>query len=157
MKNITKDKYIILELIPTSLKPENGQLVQLSAIKMDGLKVIDRFDYRLNEDKIKLKDIIDIISYDKDCFKYVDEVDELWNDFNKWSDNLTIIHMDDPYTLNYINHLTNAKALVHDYLDIPYTEKFIETIIDKYKLEPTNYIVDLLLEALIYHSNEIEK
>ena len=43
-------KYIILELIPT--KSIGGDIIQLSALKIDDLKLIDRFDYRLNEDKI---------------------------------------------------------------------------------------------------------
>ncbi len=34
-----------------------------------------------------------------------------------------------------------------------YNDEIIDDIIEKYNLEPSNYIVDLLYEALIYESN----
>ena len=34
-----------------------------------------------------------------------------------------------------------------------YNDNIIDEIIKKYNLEPSNYIVDLLYEALIYESN----
>ena len=48
---------------------------------MDDLNLIDRFDYRLNEDKIKIPDLIEMISYDKDNFKYVDSTDKIIEEF----------------------------------------------------------------------------
>ena len=65
--DLLNSKYIILEIIPTSLKRETGEVVQLSALKLDGIKLIDRFDYRLNEEKVPIKDFIDMCSYDKEC------------------------------------------------------------------------------------------
>ena len=47
-------KYIILEIIPTAVDPKKGEIAQLSALKLNGLNLIDRFDYRLNDDKIKI-------------------------------------------------------------------------------------------------------
>ena len=61
---MNKKKYVILELIPTRLS--NGEIVQISALKLDGLKLLDRFDYRLKLDMISNPDILRIISYDKD-------------------------------------------------------------------------------------------
>ena len=72
-------KYIILELIPT--KSIGGDIIQLSALKIDDLKLIDRFDYRLNEDKITIPDLINIISYDKDKFIYKDSTKEIINEY----------------------------------------------------------------------------
>ena len=37
-----------------------------------------------------------------------------------------------------------------------FSDDVIEEVIDKYKLEPSNYIVDLLYEALIFESNNKE-
>ena len=57
-KKITENKkYIILEIIPTAISPEKGPIAQLSALKLEGLNLIDRFDYRLNEKIIYNKDM----------------------------------------------------------------------------------------------------
>ena len=53
-------KYIILEIIPT--KVLGGDIAQLSALKLEGLELKDRFDYRLCEEKINIPDIIDMIN-----------------------------------------------------------------------------------------------
>ena len=52
-------EYVILELIPTDLNPQRGDIAQLSALKLKGLELIDRFDYRLNE-KISIISILRI-------------------------------------------------------------------------------------------------
>ena len=74
-------QYVILELIPDSISPSNGNIIQLSALKLDGLKLIDRFDYRLNYDKINNIDLKKLISYDKDSFIYVDDSDDIISNF----------------------------------------------------------------------------
>ena len=66
-----KKEYIILELIPTATK--NGDIIQLSALKINDLKLIDRFDYRLVDDKIPLTELKEMISYDKESFIYKNE------------------------------------------------------------------------------------
>jgi len=148
-----KDRYIILELIPEAITPEKGSIVQLSAIKLNGLVLEDRFDYRLNEDNIKVKDLLKIISYDKESFKYVDTHEEIINEFINWSENLKLLIIDNEYTKNYLKDLNNEKESILKYLNLEYSDDVIEKIIDKYNLEPTNYIVDLLYEALIYNDN----
>ena len=67
---LDKDKYVIVEIIPTTLKKETGDIIQLSALKINKLQIEERFDYRLNEDRILIKDFLDIISYDKESFTY---------------------------------------------------------------------------------------
>lgn len=147
-------KYIILEIIPSSF--EDGDIIQFSAIKVQDFTVIDRFDYRLKEDNIKIKDFIQIISYDKDNFTYRDKTIEILKEFEEWSNNYKLLIIDNKYTENYLRTLKNEKEFINDYLNIPYTDDMIDILIKKYNLQPSNYIVDLLLESLIYESNNIK-
>ena len=62
--------------------------------------------------------------------------------------------MNNQYTLEYLKEINNIKKDISTYLDIPYHDDIIETIMEKYGIEPSNYIVDILYEALIYKSNE---
>lgn len=145
-------KYIILELIPTATK--NGDIIQLSALKLEGLKLIDRFDYRLIEEKIPLNDLKEMINYDKDKFIYKSSTKEILADFKKWSDKLPLLIIDNSYTLNYLEDLENKKESIFKYLNMEYNNYIIEDIMKKYNLKPSNHIVDLLYEALIYESNK---
>ncbi|MCI9433917.1 MAG: hypothetical protein HFI86_01395 [Bacilli bacterium] len=145
------EKYIILEIIPTATK--DGDIVQLSALKIHDLKLIDRFDYRLNENKIPYRDLIKMISYDKDKFIYKNSTKKIMSAFKKWCGNYDLLIIDNSYTLNYLESLNNKKESVFKYLNMEYNDNVIEDIIKKYKLEPSDYIVDLLYEALIYESN----
>ena len=142
-----KDKYIILELIPTKFK--DGDIIQLSALKIDGLKLIDRFDYRLNEDKIIYPDLLKIINYDKDKFIYKNSSKEILKEFKKWSKNIPLVILNNKYTYNYIKDLKSEINYIEEKLNMKYSDDIIELIIDKYHLQPSNYIVDLLYEALI--------
>ena len=36
--NLKNEKYIILEIIPTAIHPSKGDIIQLSALKLDGLQ-----------------------------------------------------------------------------------------------------------------------
>lgn len=147
--NLLNSKYVILELIPTSIKKENGVLVQLSALKLDGIKLLDRFDYRLNEEKVPLKDFIDMCSYDKESFIYLESTDEILGKFQEWIGDLPLLIIDNIYTRNYLQGISNLKESVFGYLDIKNDDNAIDTMISKYHLEPSNYIVDLIYEALI--------
>ena len=147
-----KDKeYIILEIIPTSCNPNNGSIIQLSALKLKGLTLIDRFDYRLNDEFLPIKEMKSWINYDNDSFTYVDSDSIILNDFSKWSDNLPILIIDNIYTPLYLKNLNNNLEYIYEYLNLEYSTNLINEIITKYNLEPSNYIVDLLYEALIYH------
>ena len=72
--NLYKDKYIIVEVIPTHSKSDKGFIAQISALKLDGIKLVDRFDYRVDDKFINNKDLLNMISYDKDMFNYVDNI-----------------------------------------------------------------------------------
>ena len=146
-------KYVIVEIIPEAISPDKGNLVQISALKLENLKLIDRFDYRIKEEKISNSDILDIISYDKDSFTYLESTQELLDEFQKWIGDLSILILDNEYTNNFLANIKNKKESIASLLKMEYSDDFIDRIIKKYKLEPTNYIVDLMYEALIYESN----
>ena len=147
-------KYIIVELSPTASNPEYGDIIQLSALKIENLQLVDRFDYRLKEEYIPLQDLVRMISYDKDKFIYKETTTEILEEFDKWSEDIPILILNNQYTLKYLKEINNIKKDISTYLDIPYHDDIIETIMEKYEIEPSNYIVDILYEALIYKSNE---
>ncbi len=148
MKN---KKYIILEIIPSAVK--NGDIVQLSALKLNELVLVDRFDYRLSDDKIDNEYIKNMVCYDKDSFQYKNTTDEIISDFKKWIEDYDLLIIDNLYTRNYLEKIDNKKESILKYLNLDYSDDVIDELIDKYKLEKSNYIVDLLYEALIFESN----
>lgn len=145
--------YIIVEIIPEAISPEKGNLVQISALRLKGLKLLDRFDYRLNEDKIENLDIKELVSYDVESFKYLNSTEELLDAFKKWVLDFPVYILDNDYTRNFLKDISNDKRSIAEALNMDYSDDFIERVIEKYHLEPSNYIVDLLYEALIYESN----
>ncbi len=144
--------YIILEIIPTGVKRENGVIAQLSALKLNGLKLIDRFDCRLNDDVVNNQYVLDMISYDKEKFTYLDSNEELINRFIDFIEDYDLLIIDNQYTKNHLEKIANKKESIFKYLNMEYSDDVIEKIINKYKLEPSNYIVDLLYEALIFET-----
>lgn len=147
-------KYIILEIIPT--KVLGGDIAQLSALKLEGLELKDRFDYRLCEEKINIPDIIDMINYDKDNFKYVKRTSTIIRNFKKWIEDYDLLIIDNLYTENYLKDIKNEKESVFKYLNMEFSDNIIEKIMDKYSLVPSNHIVDLLYEAIIYENSKGE-
>lgn len=147
--DLLNQKYVILEIIPTGIDRDHGEIVQLSALKLDGLKLIDRFDYRLNEEKVPIQEFIDMCSYDKDSFNYVDNTDLILDKFKEFVGDLPLLIIDNSYTRNFLNIFDNNKECVFNYMDINNNDDSIQEMINKYKLEESNYIVDLIYEALI--------
>lgn len=149
--DLLKDECIILEIIPTAVRKDKGDIIQLSAIKLKGLNLVDRFDYRLREELIALDDFKKLIDYDKNAFEYKNSTKEILNDFKEWSNDLPLLIIDNLYTENYLCDLTNKKESIFKYLDTEYNDNIIDELIKKYDLEPSNYIVDILYESLIKH------
>lgn len=147
--DLLNEKYVILEIIPTGIDRNHGEIVQLSALKLDGLKLIDRFDYRLNEEKVPIQEFIDMCSYDKDSFNYVDNTDLILDKFKEFVGDLPLLIIDNSYTRNFLNIFDNNKECVFNYMNINNNDDSIQEMINKYKLEESNYIVDLIYEALI--------
>lgn len=149
--DLLKDEYIILELIPTAIHPSKGDIIQLSALKLKGIQLQGRFDERLEERLIALQDFKDLISYDKDEFKYKESTKEILDDFQKWSNNLPLLILDNAYTNNFLESLPNKKESILKYLNKEYHDRVVEELIEENNIEPTNYIVDILYESLIKH------
>ncbi len=145
-------KYVILEIIPSTSKRETGNILQIQALKLNELKLIDRFDYRLDI-PLNNHDLLNILSYDKDKFTYVKDEKELLKNFKDFISDLPLLIIDNPYTLDYLKDINNPKESVFKHLNLEYSQDVFDKIINKYNLEPSNHLVDLLYEALIYESN----
>ena len=147
--NLKNEKYIILEIIPTSIDPKKGDVAQLSALKIDGIKLVDRFDYRLDKNKIKIPDILKMLDYDNEEFKYAKTTRAIMNNFRKFIEDLPLLIIDNAYTRNYLSIFDNKKESVFKYLGLNISDDVFDKLMNKYGLEPSNYLVDLLYEALI--------
>lgn len=152
---LLKKKYIILELIPSHSNSNFGTIIQLQALKLDGIKLVDRFDYRIDEKLIENNDLKQLISYDKEMFNYVNDKNKIKEEFKKWTSNLPLLIIDNYYTLDYLKELKNKKESIFKYLNLELKDDVFETLIKKYELEPSNHIVDLLYEAIIKESNNV--
>ena len=150
--NLGKDKYIILEIIPTGMSKEKGDIVELTALKIDNLKLVDRFNYRLNKDKVLIKEFLEMCSYDENEFNYLDSSNDILDKLKVFVEDLPLILIDNTYTLNFLEDFDNNKELVYSYIDIEHNDSSIQNMIDKYKLESSNYLVDLVYEAIIRHN-----
>lgn len=153
IKDLEKKEYVIVEIIPTHPDPKRGQIAQLSALKLKGLTLLDRFDYRLREDLIENIYIREMIDYDKDSFTYKDSSEEIIKDFKKFINRDLLLIIDNDYTKDYLSVYKNAKESVFKYLNTCFYDDVFNELIEKYHLEKSNYIVDLLYESLIYESN----
>ena len=149
--DLYKDEYIIVEVIPT--RSVDGYIAQISALKLKGIELKDRFDYRLEYKWIDNEDLLNIISYDKKDFTYVNNVYFIIEKFKQWAKDLPLLLIDDTYTLNYLEEMNNKKELVYPYLELEKTNDVFNIIMDKYKLQPSNHLVDLIYEAIIYEGN----
>ncbi len=147
--DLKNSKYIILEIIPTSTDPKKGDVAQLSALKIDGIKLIDRFDYRLDKSKIKIPYILKMTDYDNESFKYVKTTKNLLSNFKKFIGDLPLLIIDNSYTRNYLGDFNNDIHSVFEFLNLEVSDDVFDRLMNKYGLEPSNYLVDLLYEALI--------
>ena len=157
IKDLENKEYIILEIIPTSPNPDKGEVAQLSALKLNGLTLLDRFDYRLKEENINNVYIEEMINYDKENFIYKETTKEILDDFKKWIGKDLLLIIDNDYTKDYLKKYKNKKESIFKYLDTCFYDDVFNEIIKKYNLEASNYIVDLLYEVLIYESNKENK
>ena len=94
-----------------------------------------------------------MINYDKDKFTYLDSNNRIIEEFKNWSEGLDLLIIDNLYTNNYLKSLKNKKKDIFSYLNLEYSNEVIDEVKKKYNLEDSDYIVDLLYEALIYESN----
>ena len=146
-------EYIILEIIPTTSKKETGKIIQIQALKLNNLKLLDRLDIRLDESNITNPDLLAMISYDKENFTYFQDEEKLLETFKNFISDLPLLIIDNEYTKDYLKDFTNLKESIFKYLNLELTDDVFSNLIKKYNLEPSNNLVDLLYEGLIYESN----
>ncbi len=147
------DKYIIVEIIPNHSDYKKGIICQIQALKLNGLKLVSRFDYRVFPEIINNITISNMINYDCDFFNYTDLV-TMKKKFKEFVEDYKILILDDNYTKDYLSYLENKKDLIYPYLDMTYSLNFFDEISAKYNLKPSNHLVDLIYEALIYKTNK---
>lgn len=145
-------EYIIVELIPSHSNQKCGFIVQLQALKIKDNKIIERFDYRINDSLINNIDLLNMISYDKEVFTYVDNKESILKDFIRFIGKDKLLVIDNYYTIDYLKDIKNKKESIFKYLNVPFTDDVFDVIIKKYQLEPSNHLVDLLYEALIFEN-----
>lgn len=143
-------KYVIVEIIPNHSNSKIGFIVQLQALKIRNNKIIERLDLRVNENLINNKDLLNMISYDKEMFIYLDDKGSILNEFKKFIENDKLLIIDNFYTIDYLKGINNSKESVFKYLNLEYSNDVIDKVINKYQLEPSNHLVDLLFEALMF-------
>ena len=149
---MTKE-YIILEIIPTTSKKETGKIIQIQALKLNNLKLLDRLDIRLDESNITNPDLLAMISYDKENFTYFQDEEKLLETFKNFISDLPLLIIDNEYTKDYLKDFANLKESIFKYLNLELNDDVFSNLIKKYHLEPSNNLVDLLYEGLIYESN----
>lgn len=147
-------EYIIVEIIPSHSNSKYGFIVQLQALKIKEDKIIDRLDLRINEDLINNPDLVNMISYDEEMFTYLNNKEDILKDFTKFIGKDKLLIIDNYYTLDYLSKIKNKKESVFKYLDLELSDDVFDKIIKKYKLEPSNHLVDLLYEAIIFEKNK---
>ena len=85
-------------------------------------------------------------------FNYVDNIYFIPEKFKQFVEDLPLLILDDTYTLDFLSYLDNKKELVYPYLDIEFSLDVIDRLKDKYNLEDSNHLVDLIYESLIFNT-----
>ena len=146
-------EYIIVEIIPSHSNAKVGNIIQLQALKIKEDKIVDRLDLRVDESLIENNDLLNMISYDKEMFKYKKDKNYILKEFKKFIDKDKLLIIDNYYTLDYLKEITNKKESVFKYLDLELTDDVFDKLMKKYQLEPSNHLVDLLYEALMFEKD----
>lgn len=149
MKKLPKE-YIIVEIIPSHSNSKNGFIVQLQALKINEDKIIDRLDLRVDEDLINNPDLLRMVSYDKDMFTYFPNKEKIMEEFIKFIGKDKLLIIDNFYTLDYLSNIPNKKESIFKFLGLEFSNDVFDKVIDKYKIEPSNHLVDILYEAIIF-------
>ena len=146
-------EYIIVEIIPSHSNANIGFIVQLQALKISNDKIIERLDLRVNDNLIDNHDLLNMVSYNKEMFHYVNDKETILKEFIKFIEKDKLLIIDNYYTLDYLKNIKNKKESIFKYLGLELSNDVFNKLIDKYKLEPSNHLVDLLYEALIFEKN----
>ncbi len=152
MKTLPQE-FIILEIIPNHSDSTKGFLVQVQALMIKEKQIVKRLDLRVREDLIDNPDLLRMISYDKELFKYV-EKEDLMKEFLSFIGDKPLLIIDNQYTLDYLKDIKNLQESIFPYLELEMSNDVFNELINKYQLEPSNHLVDLLYEALIFANNK---
>ncbi len=147
-------EYVIVEIIPTHSTAKVGMIAQLQALKIKDDKIIGRLDLRIDDKLIENNDLLNMISYDKDMITYTKDNDYILNEFKKFIEKDKLLIIDNFYTNDYLKDIPNSKENVFKYLDLEISNDVFNEMINKYQLEPSNHLVDLLYEALMFEKNK---
>ena len=147
-------EYIIVEIIPNHSNSKIGFIVQLQALKVKENKIVGRLDLRVNENLITNNDLLKMISYDKEMFQYKDNKDDIIKEFQDFIGKDKLLIIDNYYTIDYLKNIDNKKESIFKYLGLEISDDVFDKIIDKYQLEPSNHLVDLLYEALVFENSK---
>ncbi len=147
--NIKDDSFVIVEIIPSNTYERGGVIVQISALKIKGLKLEGRLDVRLKDEALPFQEMKAFIDYDHDAFKLMDSEEKLKEAFKTFCQKEPLLLLDDVYTPAFLNYLDNQKENILKYLNLTYHKNVLDDITSKYHLAPSNHIVDLLYEALM--------
>lgn len=153
MKRLPKE-YVIVEIIPSHSNYKVGYIVQLQALKIKDNKIINRLDLRLDDSLIKNNDLLNMISYDKDMFKYTKDLNYILQEFTKFIEKDKLLIIDNYYTQGYLSTIKNKKENIFDYLDLKMSDNVFDELMNKYQLEPSNHLVDLLYEAIMFENSK---
>ena len=97
------------------------------------------------------------MQYDKQNFTYVNNIYFIIEKFKQWAKDYPLLLLENEYTNKYLSEMENQKELVYPYLELDYDQDVFLKIIDKYKLEPSEHLVDLVYEAIIFEGNNKNK
>ena len=127
------DKYVIVEIIPTTRFKNTGDIAQLCAIKYDN-DITSNLNLRLELEKVQIPDILNMINYDIDKFEYLSTTSKIINKFKKFIKDYKLIIIPNEYTIDYLSDLDNEKISICEILKIKFSDNLINDIIDKYNL-----------------------
>ena len=95
-----------------------------------------------------------MIQYDKKSFTYVNNKYFIIEKFKQWSKGYPLLLLEESYTKDYLSELDNDMELVYKYLNLEYSQDVFDRIMKKYNLQPSDHLVDLIYESLIFESND---
>ena len=144
-----ENDYVIIEVIPTTRSIKTGDIAQLSALKISNNEIVDRFDYRLDKSKIDNEYILNMIDYDHNKFKYLKPTHGILRKLKKFIGNSQLLIIDNEYTKSYLSNINNNKVSFFDIFDIKTDDDSFDVLMKKYNIKPSNYLVDIMYEALI--------
>jgi hypothetical protein len=86
-------------------------------------------------------------------FTYTKDKKYILDEFKKFIGKDKLLIIDNYYTIDYLSKITNKKDSVFKYLDLELSDDVFDKLMKKYELEPSNHLVDLLYEAIIFEKN----